>query len=352
MGRAEDIFERIKTHGITAMDGFLADRQVEELYLDFKRSADSGNGPHLNQNDRKNFAKAISGFGNSEGGVLVWGVDASVDVDGADCARAQSPITNVRRFESWLQGAVSGCTIPPHPAVEHYAIDAGSGNGFVISLIRKSQLVPHQCVTDYKYYMRAGSSFSPTPHSLIMGMMGRRPQPWVFHNYVITAGRVVNLPPTGSGQELPPGIHFGLDLLLANKGAGIARDLFSNVKLTTPGANCQHWFKPSDDNWIRQRTLIGQFHNVVSKDGFKLAPESLAYSAGVELVLVPPFSQQLWIELSCGCDGSPTDMVILGKSAAEVQRLYEEHLASSKDQAAGTRFVEQVLGTSGLNQSP
>jgi hypothetical protein len=44
MGRAEDIFERIKADGTAAIDGFLADRQIEELYLDFKRSADSGNG--------------------------------------------------------------------------------------------------------------------------------------------------------------------------------------------------------------------------------------------------------------------------------------------------------------------
>jgi hypothetical protein len=201
MGRAEDIFERIKTYGIAAVDAFLADRQVEELYLDFKRSTDSGNGSHLNQSDRNNFAKAISGFGNSEGGVIVWGVDASVDIDGADCARAQRPITNVRRFESWLQGAVSGCTIPAHPRVEHHAIDAGSGNGFVVSLIQQSQLAPHQCVSDYKYYMRAGSSFSPIPHSLIMGMMGRRPQPLIFPNYVITAGRVVSLARTGTAES-------------------------------------------------------------------------------------------------------------------------------------------------------
>ena len=344
MGRAEDIFERLKAHGITAIDGFLAERQVEELYLDFKRSADSGNGSHLNQTDRNNFAKAISGFGNSEGGVIVWGIDASVDIDGTDCARAQHPIANARRFESWLQGAVSGCTIPAHPRVEHHTIDAGSGNGFVTSLIPKSQLVPHQCVTDYKYYMRAGSSFSPIPHSLIMGMMGRRPQPWVFHNYVITAASVVSLPPAGSGQNPLPGIRFELDILLANKGPGIARDLFSNMKLTMPGTNCQLWFKTPDDNWIQQRTAISQWQSIVSKDGFKLAPESLTCSAGVVVVLVPPFSKQLWLELSCGCDGSPTNMTVLGKSAADVQHLYEEHLGSSQDKVAGDRFVQQVLG--------
>ena len=79
MGRAEDIFERIQQNGETAIDEFIITRKSEELFLDFKRSADNGAGRVLHSIDRDNFAKAISGFGNSEGGVIVWGVDCSKD---------------------------------------------------------------------------------------------------------------------------------------------------------------------------------------------------------------------------------------------------------------------------------
>jgi hypothetical protein len=71
----------------------------------------------LSNTDRNNLAKAISGFGNSAGGIVVWGVDCSRDSDGADVARLKVPIVDPQRFASWLNAAVSGCTIPPHPLI-------------------------------------------------------------------------------------------------------------------------------------------------------------------------------------------------------------------------------------------
>src|SRR5947208_7513364 len=132
MGRAEEIFEKVKQEGEAAIDEFIVTRQSEELYLDFKRSADNGRGPRvLHENDRNNLAKAISGFGNSEGGVVIWGVDASRDLDFADVARLKTPIENVVRFVSWLEANISGRTLPAHPGVQNHAIGTGEGNGFV-----------------------------------------------------------------------------------------------------------------------------------------------------------------------------------------------------------------------------
>jgi hypothetical protein len=41
MGRAEDIFERIKAEGELAINEFVQTRHCEELFLDFKRSCGS-----------------------------------------------------------------------------------------------------------------------------------------------------------------------------------------------------------------------------------------------------------------------------------------------------------------------
>jgi hypothetical protein len=45
---------------------------VEQLFFDYKRSSTVLPGVKLSDDDRKNLAKAIAGFGNSEGGVVVW----------------------------------------------------------------------------------------------------------------------------------------------------------------------------------------------------------------------------------------------------------------------------------------
>src|SRR5579871_4078524 len=107
MSRAEDIFERLQKDGEKAIDEFIMTQQSEEMFLDFKRSANNGDGTVLSDKDRNNLAKAISGFGNSEGGVIVWGIECKRDIDGADIPKAKFPIKNVKRFVSFLENAIS-----------------------------------------------------------------------------------------------------------------------------------------------------------------------------------------------------------------------------------------------------
>lgn len=100
--RAKHLFDRITEKGLNAIHEFIEDRKSEELFLDFKRSSDNGGGRKLSDTDRNNLSKAISGFGNSEGGVIVWGIDCSNLADGSDVANAEFPIANPTRFCSWL----------------------------------------------------------------------------------------------------------------------------------------------------------------------------------------------------------------------------------------------------------
>lgn len=53
----------------------ITEEEVEELFLDYKRAATVTPFRKLDVSDRKNLAKAIAGFANSEGGVIVSGVD-------------------------------------------------------------------------------------------------------------------------------------------------------------------------------------------------------------------------------------------------------------------------------------
>jgi predicted HTH transcriptional regulator len=45
--------------------------RATELF--YKRVTKEGVSPMLEQSDRENLARAISGFGNSEGGIIIWG---------------------------------------------------------------------------------------------------------------------------------------------------------------------------------------------------------------------------------------------------------------------------------------
>jgi len=238
MGRAEDLFGRLEKDGERAIDDLVSEQQFEELFLDFKRSADGGRGTKLHQNDRLNLAKAISGFGNSEGGVVIWGVECSKTADQGDVASAKVPIENPKRYASWLEGAISACTIPPHPSVRNLAVEtATSGFGFVATLIPKSYLAPHQCVKPVQYYIRAGSDFVPTPHAVLAGLFGRRPQAFVFHMWSIPEAKLARKAATVLAVE------FEVGLLLGSHGPGLARDLYVNAKIFPPDKPSMAWVK-------------------------------------------------------------------------------------------------------------
>src|SRR5438105_2235610 len=69
---------------------FVKEQRREDLMLDFKLAPAA----FANRDDRKTLTVAVSGFANSSGGLIVWGVDARQDDDGIDCAQRVEPIAD------------------------------------------------------------------------------------------------------------------------------------------------------------------------------------------------------------------------------------------------------------------
>lgn len=318
--RANEIYNNIIKNGVGTIEGYIQTRRAEELFLDFKRSADNGKREKLHDNDRKNLAKAISGFGNSEGGVIVWGIDCSKDHDGADVAKAKFPIENVDRFVSLLQNSISGCTIPPHSKVENFGLKIpGQNNGYAITLIPKSLTAPHQSIFDYKYYMRAESNFSPVPHSILSGMFGRRPQPWVFLMFSVGPAKI-NIKGNGTKELL-----CQIGLMITNNGQGIARDSFLNTEIIKlPGSNCNAWFDWTDKtNWTGS-FAFGFKLGLICNENFRIPPRNFAQPVVLNVTLLPPFENELKINLKCGCEGAEITDSTLENAIDKIKEYYDE----------------------------
>jgi hypothetical protein len=333
MERAEEIFERITKQGMIAINGFIEDRKSEELFLDFKRSQNHGTSRKLEENDRKNLAKAISGFGNSEGGVIVWGVDCSTDSDGADVAKALYPIKNPKKFASLLQGVISGCTIPPHSGVKIEAIEMSENEGFVITLIPKSNSAPHQSVISKQYHIRAGSDFVPTPHDVLAGMFGKRPQPHVFHNFLIANAK-------SQGDRL----DISIGLMVYNEGPGIATDVFTICnKNSLPGHNCEMLIDVPDKKvWTGQyNNLFGQI-SLISEIGFRL-PHGVATQPLILIFrLKPPFEGKLNISIKVGCGESRRYDDEINTNATLIEQIYQRCL-DKNDISDKTEFISEIF---------
>lgn len=315
MGRAEELFDRLVQQGELAIEAMIADRQSEELFLDFKRSADNGAGGKLHQGDRQNLSKALSGFGNSEGGVIVWGIDCRNTSARGDVAQYKVLIEDPKRFKSWLEGAVSGCTVPAHPTARHEAIERADGKGFVVTLIPMSYFAPHQCIYDLRYYMRAGSDFSPVPHAVLAGMFGRRPQPELILNWLAEPPRFEAGRLAGDNS-----VQIITQLKLHNLGLGIARDLYVNLETWPPGRNSRVVGHVSSNQWI-QENIMNVTLSAMSNESFRLGPQGVTAPMSLTFYLVRPFERPLTCKISYGCSGSPVTVLESIVEPADLEKI-------------------------------
>lgn len=294
--RARDLYDRLVAEGERVIDELIHARESESFYLDFKRSSDNGTGQRLSTPDRKNLAKAISGFGNSEGGVIVWGVDCSASGGQTDVAQAKILLDDAAAFRARLEGIVSVCTVPVHQSVESHAIPSAGTRGFVVTHIPKSARAPHQTIPDQRYFMRAGSAFAPVPHGVLEGMFGRRPQPHVFPNYVLA------LPHIATNRAT---VSVSCGILVYNEGPGIARDVYVSVSVpSVPGPNCIFRCEVGDPKNWSGGTAFGIKMSLATNDDYKVPPETPAQPIILHADYSRPFERELRVQILVGCEGS------------------------------------------------
>ncbi|QDH14200.1 hypothetical protein E3E12_08385 [Formicincola oecophyllae] len=191
----------------------------EDMYLDFKEMVLT-NRPRppftLQRNSMKNYSKALSGFSNSAGGILVWGLidPKNFGPEGdlrspaqrlQDCFRTsdghsekrthrngepamslEGPLgaANAARYAELLNSHLSKAVFPAASAVENlpfqYAFTGRDGRvrerGMVISLIPPGPNVPYRSEVDRRYYVRAGESFIDAQPEMLRGMFGLLPR--------------------------------------------------------------------------------------------------------------------------------------------------------------------------------
>ena len=294
MGRAEDLFERIEREGQSAISGFVVDRKTEELFLDFKNAATKGD--KLEKSDRENYARALSGFANSEGGVIVWGVDARKQGDRGDVAQALAPIENVTRFVSLLEGETSGATDPAIPHVRTLPILVEGVDGYAITLVRQSPQAPHRSLRDDHYYLRSGSNFGRVPHRLLRGMFGHPEAPVLSHRFVVGTG--IKRKPM---DKAPTEITIFVFVDLTNEGPLPASDVYLTAILIGDllGGSSVKFTPEQLDGWEMPLRNLGQAQ-VALGNGRRLPPLSPARVGALVFELKEPFENDIAVDLVYG----------------------------------------------------
>lgn len=312
----------IQANGLAAINDLIVRKEAENFFLEFKRTAisDYSGKRKLEQSDYKNLGKAISGFGNSEGGILIWGIDAPSNHGEGDYAKDIFPIIGVENFASLLESYVRLSTVPAHSSVRSFFISCpeSANSGIAITVIPKSNDRPHQYIVDGQnnYYIRAGDSFIAAPHGVIQGMFGKAPQSDVALMYITQTPKIL------STNE----IHLRLGLMAMNGGTGIATDINGYIRMWTPGDNSQIAFEIVDHVNYTYQSAFGVETSFISKPNFRLGFHQRSQMIVLDFKLKPPFTQNLEAQLCIGASNQRSYQKEVIKTPEELQKIYDHYI--------------------------
>jgi predicted HTH transcriptional regulator len=201
-----DLLNTYERLGTQEIEEYIRLEQEEHLHLEFKTVETSD----LNKrDDRKNFAICISGFANSDGGLIIWGVHARKNKQMIDCATAAKEIDSIKQFVTKLNEFTGQAVSPIIGGIRHKPLETSSGKGFAVTLVPESASGPHMAkLGEDRYYKRSGDSFYVMEHFDLEDMFGRRQKPKLQFDAV---------------QITEDGADEGLEFRIQNVGRGIAK---------------------------------------------------------------------------------------------------------------------------------
>ncbi len=224
---AHVLFDQIKAGGLSVLNGMVnsSSPSFEEEWLDFK-----GATPVPPDNDiKKIWSKALSGFANTGGGVLVWGIDARLDpTTNISCASALSLVPDPNVLKSRLMELHHQSTDPPvaNVEIEPYPDPGAGGAGFVVCLIPESPFRPHRAehLTNKPYYIRAGDDFVIPSPALLRHLFFPHTYSHLWVETAITVKPQTSL--NQKGFSLPDGADIGYNVRIHNSGTATAQDVY------------------------------------------------------------------------------------------------------------------------------
>jgi len=258
-----EFFDEIDEDKITK---FVQSGQEEHLTLEFKNVTKAD---LTDKRDKRTFAKAVSGFANSSGGVIVWGVVAK-KIGGIDKACDFDEIEPLSQFVSRLNQLIGELVRPIVEGVRHKEIPVSGDKGFAVTLVPESDAGPHMAMGfEGRHYKRSGDSFYPMEHFDIEDMFGRRKKP-KLSLFTVLKGIVHS----STAEWVMFEAQVTVDI--KNVGRGIARYIYLALSVNPPWVISEYGL----DSDIRmgltsRRGPTGQFVRYFGNANFVIHPNSI-----------------------------------------------------------------------------
>lgn len=129
--------------------------------------------PQLGRDLKFQLGRAVSGFANSGGGVILWGVSTDRSPpSGLDILTQISPIGNCRRFQRRIEASIPSLVTPVVMGTQSKILKARASDtkGVVVTYVPSSTGDPVRHNADEKFYFRNGDAFISMPYEMLQRM--------------------------------------------------------------------------------------------------------------------------------------------------------------------------------------
>ena len=219
--------------------------ETEGLHLECKSPVR----PSLNQDMKGKLARALSGFSNTAGGVVLWGVATTPHSHSKlDVISYLEPVGNCAAFEKQVRAVIPTLTTP---SVLHYDTKLikrrkTDKHGVIAAYIPLALGEPVLNAMDNVFYFRSPKAFVPAPYELIKRLFAATDVPDVYPQF---SKELVTLEADGSW-------------LIVNRSAAFAEDVDVSVIIENP-ATCDTitpvGFEDASDLNPGERTFVISF---------------------------------------------------------------------------------------------
>ena len=161
---ARSLFDGLDAYG--RLQELIENGEAEGLHLECKAPVE----PRLTKELRAKLAEAVSGFGNTAGGVILWGVSTTRHAhSGLDVLTQLEPLGAVRTFARQIERSVPTLTTPAvtNSITKVLHDSAGSSRGIAATYIPQSLGDPLQTNADSRFYFRNGDEFTVLPFPML-----------------------------------------------------------------------------------------------------------------------------------------------------------------------------------------
>jgi len=163
----------------TDLQDLIDNGEAEGLHLECKAPG----APKLTQALKAQLAKAVSGFSNTDGGVIIWGISTTPHAhSGHDILTQLEPIGRCQYFSQRVEKAIPSLATPAVAGTKVKSIkeQPKDTKGIVLAYIPRFDGDPVQSNEDHLFYFRCGDAFQIAPYSMIKRLFAASESPDIY----------------------------------------------------------------------------------------------------------------------------------------------------------------------------